>query len=126
MTFLKNMLCGLALGIANVIPGLSAGTLAVIFGIYDRMIGSISGFLKDMKGNFKYLLPIILGMGIGILAFSNIFEFLIGHYPVATNFFFIGIVFGSFPMLWNKSTEGGFHIKYLLGFSVALAVMIVM
>lgn len=126
MTCLKNLLYGMALGIANVIPGLSAGTLAVIFGVFDRLIASISGFFRDIKGNLKFLIPLGIGMGIGILVFANIFEFLIASYPVATNFFFIGIVLGSFPMLWRKSTDGGFKVKHLIGFAAALAVMIVM
>jgi len=126
MAFLKNILYGLALGIANVIPGLSAGTLAVIFGIFDRMIASISGFFKDVKGNLLFLVPLLLGMGTGILAFSHVFGFLIENVPIATNFFFIGIVLGSFPMLIQKSTSGGFKAKHLVGFAVALAVMIIM
>ena len=126
MEFLKNVAYGAMLGIANVIPGLSAGTLAVIFGVFDRIISSISGFFKDIKGNLRFLLPIFLGMGVGILIFSGIFEFMIETVPVATNFFFIGIVLGSFPMLWNKSVKGGFQAKHLIGFVLALAVMIVM
>ena len=55
-----------------VIPGVSGGVIAVIFGIYDKMISSLTNLFKDFKKNFIYLF--ILGIGIlcGLIFFSNI------------------------------------------------------
>ena len=47
----------LPVGIANVIPGVSGGTMAVSFGIYDRLINSISGFTKHAKESLALLAP---------------------------------------------------------------------
>ena len=44
MELVFNIIKGVMIGIANVIPGVSGGTMAVSFGIYDRLISSISGF----------------------------------------------------------------------------------
>ena len=38
------MMRGLAMGIAEVIPGVSGGTIAFISGIYERLINSIKAF----------------------------------------------------------------------------------
>ena len=35
---IKNLLKGMVIGIANIIPGVSGGTMAVSMGIYDKLI----------------------------------------------------------------------------------------
>lgn len=35
---IKNIIGGIAVGIANVIPGVSGGTMMVILGIFDHMM----------------------------------------------------------------------------------------
>ena len=42
MTFFTDILKGIMIGIANIIPGVSGGTMAVSLGIYDKLIGSVS------------------------------------------------------------------------------------
>ena len=37
-----NLLKGMIMGIANVIPGVSGGTLALITGIYEKMINKMT------------------------------------------------------------------------------------
>lgn len=36
---LKQVLQGMVVGIANIIPGVSGGTMMVAMGLYDRQIG---------------------------------------------------------------------------------------
>ena len=38
MTFFTDILKGIMIGIANIIPGVSGGTMAVSLGIYDKLI----------------------------------------------------------------------------------------
>ena len=40
---------GFIMGIANIIPGVSGGTLALTLGIYEKFIGAISHFIKNLK-----------------------------------------------------------------------------
>ena len=40
---------GIAMGVANVIPGVSGGTIALITGIYEQLINSLKSFKKDDK-----------------------------------------------------------------------------
>ena len=53
MELVFNIIKGVMIGIANVIPGVSGGTMAVSFGIYDRLISSISGFTKHVNEGDK-------------------------------------------------------------------------
>jgi putative membrane protein len=53
---------GAIVGIGAILPGLSGGVLAVIFGIYDPLIRFLADLRKDFVKNFKYFLPIVLGV----------------------------------------------------------------
>jgi len=39
---IKEILQGIVIGIANIIPGVSVGTMMVAMGIYDKLIESIT------------------------------------------------------------------------------------
>ena len=47
MEFFGNIIKGVMIGIANIIPGVSGGTMAVSLDIYDRLIGAVSGLFKE-------------------------------------------------------------------------------
>ena len=90
---------GILIGIANIIPGVSGGTMAVSLGIYDKLISSISNLLKDWKKSLVTLLPIILGCGIGIVGFTYAIEYLLSHHTFVTCMAFVGLILGGIPIL---------------------------
>ncbi|MDD3243772.1 MAG: DUF368 domain-containing protein [Eubacteriales bacterium] len=127
LSYLRLAACGLVVGVANIIPGVSGGTMAVAMGIYDRTIEAISHFTKDVKGNILFLLPLLVGVGAGILAFAKLVEYLLGNHPIPTNFFFIGLVLGSIPFIFKRSVKGKkVKISAVISFVVCLAIMLVM
>ena len=91
------------IGIANIIPGVSGGTIAVILGIFDKLISTINNFTRNIKKNLKFILPIGLGMGFSILAFSSLLEYCLDNYSLPTNIFFVGLVCGSVPLIYRKA-----------------------
>ena len=99
MTFLMDVIKGTLIGIANIIPGVSGGTMAVSLGIYDKLISSVSSLFKDWKKSFWTLLPIILGCGIGIVAFTYAVEYLLSHHTFVTCMAFVGLILGGIPVL---------------------------
>ena len=70
MKFIFDIIKGIFIGIANIIPGVSGGTMAVSMGVYDKLINSINSIIKDFKKSFLTLLPLVIGMigGIGIFS----------------------------------------------------------
>ena len=104
MKILKLIFAGIVIGVANVIPGVSGGTMAVVFGIYDELIGVISFNIKAIFGKWRFWVPLAIGMGIGIIAFSKIVTFLFEHFPVQTQYFFAGIVLGSIPLILKRTS----------------------
>ncbi len=102
MQFLKLLICGAVIGVANIIPGVSGGTMAVVLNIYDKLIEAVSDLRKQFVKGVKFLLPIGIGAGAGILLLSKLIEFLLEKQYMAVNFFFIGVVLGSIPLLYGK------------------------
>ncbi len=105
MEWLKLILCGAVIGVANIIPGVSGGTLAVVLNLYDRMIEAISGITKHFVKSIKVLIPVAIGAGAGILSLARVIDFLLEKQYMTVNFFFIGVVIGSVPLMWGKMTK---------------------
>ncbi len=101
MELIRLFCIGIAVGIANVMPGVSGGTIAVVFGIYDRFVKVITLNLKKLWNNKGFIIPLVAGMACGILIFSKVITYLFEHFPKQTNFFFLGIIIGSIPMLYS-------------------------
>lgn len=93
---------GFIMGIANIIPGVSGGTLAIILGIYEKFIGAISHFFKNFKENFKFLLFVFIGIGLSLITMSNVIDYSYNNFPIPTTLFFVGLVIGGIPLLYNK------------------------
>ena len=106
MNFLVDLIKGVFVGIANVIPGVSGGTMAVSFGIYDKLLNAISSLLKSFKKSFLTLLPIILGMAIGIVGFTYIIPWLLANFPFATSCAFTGLIIGGIPAILRSLKDG--------------------
>jgi len=127
MKHLINFLKGIFVGIANVIPGVSGGTIAVITGIYDRLMGAVSGFFRGGEGspkaNIVFLLPIGAGMLTGLFGFSNVIVWARAFAPVQTSLLFAGLILGSLPFLWLLARKDGFKISYLIPFLATLCLV---
>ncbi len=126
MDILSTILKGIAIGMANVIPGVSGGTLAVVFNIYDKFINAITYNVKKLWQNRRFVIPLLGGMALGVLLFSKIISVLYTHFPVQTNCFFTGLIVGSVPLLLkkmlHKETEEKSNVKTII--SLCLCVIL--
>ncbi|MGL4308495.1 MAG: DUF368 domain-containing protein [Cetobacterium sp.] len=98
-----NILKGILIGIANVLPGVSGGTLAVMLGIYDKLTEAVGNFLivpiKEKITYSKFLIQIAIGAAIGILLFARIIEFSYLNYPKITTIIFVILMLPSIPFI---------------------------
>ena len=112
------------MGISNIIPGVSGGTMAVSLGIYDQMIHALTHIKTDWKNSLTLLLPIGLGTGIGIVAFSYLIERLLSQYTLPTALAFIGLILGGVPVLLHaykralKKDGKSFTVGHLVLFAL--------
>jgi putative membrane protein len=103
MEFIKLTSIGLVLGITMVTPGVSVGTMAVVFNVYYRLIEVITPNIKKIIAAWKFWLPLGLGIGVGVIAFSKIITILFEHQPIPTYWFFIGIIAGCIPQVYCRA-----------------------
>ena len=99
MKYIMDIIRGVLIGVANVIPGVSGGTMAVSLGVYDRLISSLTGLFKNIKKSLATLIPLFIGMAIGIVGFAFLIEYLFAKFPVATCLTFVGLILGGLPLL---------------------------
>ena len=115
--FIANILRGMVIGIANVIPGVSGGTMMVSMGIYDKLILVLTHFIKRMKEAVALLVPILVGMLLSIAIFAKIFsEILFPRFPLQTNLFFIGLILGGLPVIYGKVRGNTIRIPQIIAF----------
>ena len=126
MKFLIDVLKGVVIGIANIIPGVSGGTMAVTMGIYDKMIGAINKIFKKFVESIKILIPIGIGMVLGIVLLSFLIEKMLADYPLQTNCVFIGLILGGFPIIVNRIKGKKITPVCIVAFIVFFALIIVM
>lgn len=118
-----NVLKGVVIGIANAIPGVSGGTMMVIMKVFDRILGAVS--IKKLKENFVFLVTIVLGMGIGVILSAKVLNICFENFYVQTQFFFMGVVLGSLPMIYKEATkEKKLSPVHIIPFAIGLGVII--
>lgn len=117
---------GFFIGLANIIPGVSGGTLALTLGIYEKLIGCISHFFKNLKENIKFILPIGIGAIIAILTSSHLISFCLDNYVLPTILFFIGAILGGLPMLIKKVNGHKITISNIIIFLITSGIIILL
>lgn len=126
MTGFLNIIKGIFIGAGAIVPGLSSGVLCVIFGIYEKLLDAVLNFFKDIKQNIKFLFPIALGVGIGVLLFSNGINYALYAFPIQTKSIFIGLILGTIPSLIKEVNEKeSFRPQNVVYLLIALAIGIV-
>ncbi len=136
--FIVNVLKGVGMGVANVIPGVSGGTIALIVGIFERLINSLKSFnLTALKllftGKFKefakhtdfvFLIEVILGMAVAMISVAKLFKFLFENYPVYIWAFFLGLLIASIFYVGKTIKRWNFWVVlfFLIGAGISLLI----
>lgn len=124
MKTIQEILRGVVIGLANIIPGVSGGTMMVSMGIYDTIIGCINSLFKDFKRCVKVLWPYAVGMALGILGLAKLITYLLGTFPLQTNLTFIGLIFGGLPVIFAKTKGERKGAAGVIAFIAAFALVI--
>ena len=139
--FWKNIMVavkGACMGAADVIPGVSGGTIAFIMGIYDEFVGSLasinaealrllfkgrfSAFWKHINGSF--LLSLVIGIGISIIALAGLMQMLLSDFPIQTWAFFFGLIVASSLFIIRGISGWKVREGLLLVFGILLGAVI--
>ncbi len=125
MDYFKEILKGVFIGVANIIPGVSGGTIALSMGVYEKIIEAINNLKKDFKNSAKTLLPYVIGAVLGILVLAILIEFLLDKFPFPTVFAFIGLIIGGLPSIYNRVKNEKIKVTHIISFVIFALVIIV-
>ena len=97
---------GMAMGVAEVVPGVSGGTIAFVTGIYDELVRTLAGFSAQSlntlfrqgpvafwrERNLGFLLALLLGMMVSIVLFARLLSHWLASVPTLVWGFFFGLI----------------------------------
>jgi putative membrane protein len=112
---------GMAMGIADSVPGVSGGTIAVISGIYEQLLSALrscnpmalkvlwqqgpQAFWQSIHGNF--LLTLGLGVICSLVLMANTVLYLLDNHFTLVMAFFLGLVLASCCLLYPQTGKPG-------------------
>ena len=107
---------GIAIGVAEAVPGVSGGTIALVTGVYERVIASAGHMVSAVRYvvsdlprgrgwtraghqlrqvHWEVVVPLLIGMLPGLLIAAKTLEPLLADYPEQTRGLFLGLVLAS-------------------------------
>ena len=93
--FLYLILCGVVAIVSMILPGLSGSFILILMGNYRLVaIEAINSF------NLSVLIPVGIGAGVGLIAFSHVLSWLFKKYADQTLAILTGFILGSLSVLW--------------------------
>ncbi len=129
---------GIAMGIADIIPGVSGGTMAFILGIYEDLLNAIKSFDLEvirlaLRFQFKrildhvpwqFLITLLLGIGAAFFSLAHAISWLLENEPVYLFAFFFGLILASILAIgalirWKAQTI----ITLIIGTIVAFVIV---
>ncbi|MDE5565694.1 MAG: DUF368 domain-containing protein [Anaeroplasmataceae bacterium] len=126
MEHLIKFVKGIAIGIANIIPGFSGGTMAVIVKVYDEFVSALASLTKTplvvLKKSWSLFLGILIGVIIGFVGIVKLLEIA----PLVTILFFFGLVLGSIPKQGMTALTKPINPKTWIAFGIAFAIIVLL
>ena len=127
---------GMLMGLAEVVPGVSGGTIAFVTGIYRDLVLALSRFglasftkLLDWREfiayhRLEFLVPLGLGMGLGIVLFARLMGFLLEAYQPVVWAFFCGLILMSVFTVARQQPRTTLVMMAPLGVLVGLGLLL--
>lgn len=123
---------GLAMGVAEIVPGVSGGTIAFVTGIYERLLGALGSFANisprtaldggwpglARRHDLLFLIALGAGMVVSFVLMARVIGALIETRPAAVYGFFAGLIAGAVPHVGAgaaRAAAGAWRIAGPLG-----------
>lgn len=89
MSIIALIIAGILAAIALILPGISVSFFLLMLGLYEPVMEAIATL------NVVYLIPLAIGLIIGVLATTKILEYCMDQHPYITYLIILGFVIGS-------------------------------
>jgi len=98
---LTSYICMIGIGavfaISHLVPGISGTTVMIVLGVFTVLIDAVTEF------DFAFLIPIIIGMVIGVLGFAKVVNYAIKAHRNTTYSMILGLTLGSIGVIVLKA-----------------------
>lgn len=119
---------GMAYGITHILPGLGGGVMLILLGIYEPFVDAVGNlFIQRHRWRefMAFLLPLGIGMILGIFVAAVLLEQLLKAHPSAMSIFFVGLLMGVIPSVlrihddmrpsWGRATASCMGVAFVIG-----------
>lgn len=122
--YIKLFIVGAVAAATMVIPGISGSFVLMMLGYYEPIINVISelSHFNNITNNLLIIIPLAIGLGIGIILIAKLIEYLLKKYPVKTYYGIIGFVCASLISIIMPLFSISFNIKDII---IGLILMII-
>lgn len=132
---------GMAMGVAELIPGVSGGTIALVTGIYDRLVHAIRSIDVEalrlvLRGRVRaacahvdggFLIALVAGMGTAVVVLAGLLRRALETTPPVVWAFFLGLMVAAFVLMLRDVLRARDPARLgLLGLGVAVGVAFVL
>ena len=114
------MAAGFFAAIALILPGVSVSYFLLLLGLYDKTMRAIS------RVDLVFLLPLLIGLVIGILLATKLLDRAMSRYPNATYLIILGFVLGSIIDTFPGVPLGWESLACLLTASVGFCLILLL
>lgn len=137
MKLLNQILRGVVIGVANIIPGVSGSMVLMLLGYYNPVLNAVDAlknavFSMDfaaMGGPVLMLAPFCVGVVLGIFGVAKLIEWLLARFPTQTYCAVLGLVVASPVAILLRTDMTGVSwlmivislVTFALGFAAAMA-----
>lgn len=127
MNWIRNIIIGALVGIANLIPGFSGGTIAYMTGIYEKLLNAISDYLPNKQGKRLaytfFLLQIGISAAVAILLLAKPILYVTSTPIPAQHFYFfvVGAILGSIAVVVKNEEDMQINANRLIVFVITIA-----
>lgn len=106
------LIAGVVVSIALILPGISASFMLLTLNLYDVTLNAVN------NRNVPFLIPLGIGVVIGVLATTRAIENLLKKYPSKTYLLILGFVIGSIIPVFPGIPKGISIVTSLIAFIV--------
>lgn len=114
---IKQIVGGLIVAFALVLPGISVSQMLYVLGIYESVIRAASSL------NILALLPMVCGISLGILLFARLMDVCFVRYRKPVYAIIFGFVLGSVFELFSRGISGEFSLLCIPLFIIGYCLM---
>ena len=117
MDYIKIFLVGVVAAATMIIPGISGSMVLLLLGYYEPIVEVVSNLtdFSDLWYNMSILIPLGLGVILGVWLVAKLITWLFEKFKTKTYFAIIGFVLASVVVMFGKNSNLNFDIVNIIG-----------